>query len=70
MNNETALGHTPEDKTYWLRRWYERRFLNKMWEIYPDSGLSWNDIMVYVRSGRMESDIWADISQIVVECEQ
>jgi len=51
-----------EDKNYWLQRWYERRFLNRLWEIYPDGEWSWHDIIRYVKSGRLETDLFKDLS--------
>lgn len=51
-----------EDKNYWLQRWYERRFLDRIWSMYPDNEWSWNDILKYIRSGRFETDLLSDIS--------
>jgi len=51
-----------EDKNYWLQRWYERRFLNRLWEIYPDDEWSWHDVMNYVKSERFQNDLFGDLS--------
>lgn len=54
------MGHI--DKNYWLKRWYERRFLNKLWKIIPDGESSWMDVLHYIHSGRFEEDVYGDIS--------
>ena len=56
-----------KDKNYWLKRWYERRFLNKLWELIPDGETSWMDVMHYIRSGRFEEDLYNDISYLAAE---
>jgi hypothetical protein len=59
------------DKNYWLKRWYERRFLDRIWEQYPDGEWSWHDIFDYIRSGRFEVDVLSDISLLAqIELEE
>ena len=53
-----------EDKNYWLHRWYERRFLNYIWEKYPDGEWSWKDVMNYVKSERFQKDLFSDLIAI------
>ena len=57
-------GGSIMDKNYWLKRWYERRFLNRLWEIYPDGEWSWKDIMNYVKSRRFQNDLFSDLAAI------
>jgi len=51
-----------QDKNYWLQRWYERRFLDRLWKIYPDGEWSWHDVMNYVKSERFQNDLFSDLS--------
>lgn len=52
------------DGDYWLQRWYERRFLDRLWEIYPDGEWSWKDVTNYVRSDRFLNDLFNDLNII------
>lgn len=53
-----------QDRNYWLQRWYERRFLNRLWAIYPDGEWSWRNVMNYVKSERFQNDFFKDLSLI------